>query len=509
MNKDDITSENDNSVNIENNNIFSNKIEDIENIETSKFPKLELFSDLENKQEEVKAINETIINNSVSQNVAPNINQQILQETYSSENLENVQTTFINEQNLQVNNVQFSAEKLEQKIKQEKKQEEKARKKEKASKRIRFIGKATSVASCFALLGVGIGIGSTVSKNYITQMEKVNFKFDVDDAELFNQSIITTAGSASSLFKEVSESVVNISTIVTQNIFMQQIQGEGTGSGIIYKIDDDLVYIVTNNHVIEGATQVKVSITGEEQIIANLVGTDKTSDLAVISVSKSDMLSYNIDPTVATFANSDDVEVGDFVYPIGNALGEGKTMTQGMISAQNKQINIDGIELTVLQTDAAINPGNSGGALMNTVGEVIGINTAKIASSQIEGVGYAIPSNTATNIVNQIVENGFVQRPFFGVEAQTITKSIQDIYGIAYNGVIVIDVEAGSNAERAGIKSTDIITSFNGKTITSVEELSDAIKQCEINSTVEFKIIRDGVLEMEMSVTLRPTETDF
>lgn len=427
----------------------------------------------------------------------------------SSQEFQEVQTTFITEQNLQVNNCQFSAMKLEEKLKQEKLKEEKALKRERLGKKIKFVTKSVTIASCFTLLGIGVGVGSTVSQNYITQMEKVNFKFDVDDVDLFNQSIITTAGSASSLFKEVSESVVNISTTVTQNLFMQQIEGEGTGSGIIYKVDGDLVYIVTNNHVIEGASQVKISVTGEEQIIAKLIGADKTSDLAVISVSKNDMLTYGLTPTIATFANSDDVEVGDFVYPIGNALGEGKTMTQGMISAQNKQINIDGVELTVLQTDAAINPGNSGGALMNINGEVIGINTAKIASSQIEGVGYAIPSTTAMYIVNQIVENGFVQRPFFGVEAQTLTENVKEVYSIPYDGVLVIDVEVGSNAERAGIKSTDIITSFDGKIITSVEELSDAIKQCELNSTVDFTIIRNGVSEMQMTVTLRPTETDF
>ncbi|MFI3230859.1 MAG: trypsin-like peptidase domain-containing protein, partial [bacterium] len=265
-----------------------------------------------------------------------------------------------------------------------------------------------------------------------------------------------------------------------------------------------------NNHVIEDAQYVTISVTGEEQISGRLVGTDATSDLAVFSVSKQEMIDAGIETiSVAKFANSDEVEVGDFVYPIGNALGEGKTMTQGMISANNKQINIDGNDLTVLQTDAAINPGNSGGALIDSAGLVVGINTAKLASSQIEGIGYAIPSNIATEISDQIIENGYVQRPYFGVAAKTITQSVKEIYGIQYDGVLVSEVEKGSNAEKAGLVPTDIIISFNGSDIKTAEDLSNAIKSAKLNETFDFEVIRNNSEKLDLTVTFAiPTQQD-
>ena len=215
------------------------------------------------------------------------------------------------------------------------------------------------------------------------------------------------------------------------------------------------------------------------------------------------------DITVAKFANSDNVEVGDFVFPIGNALGRGKTMTQGMISAQNKQIDIDGKNLTVIQTDAAINPGNSGGALMNSDGEVVGINTAKLSSSAIEGIGYAIPSNIAIDIADQIINNGYVERPYFGIMGKTITENTKRIYNLNTTGVIVVEVEEDSNAERAGLKAGDIITDFNGQKIETLDDLSGAINKCKPNDTVSFNIIRNGREEMTLNVTLTPSNTSF
>lgn len=390
--------------------------------------------------------------------------------------------------------------------------EKKEKNKQRRKKVTKVFLKSSAVASCFLFLGIGVGAGAIVSKNIISKQEQSNFKFQVPEITEASskENIMLTSASASSIFKEVGDSVVNISTKVASGFFYSELQDLGSGSGIIYKVDGDKVYIITNNHVIEDAQYVTISVTGEEQVEANLVGTDPSSDLAVLSVSKQAMNKAGIENiTVAEFADSDTVEVGDFVFPIGNALGRGKTMTQGMISAQNKQINIDGKNLTVIQTDAAINPGNSGGALMNTDGQVVGINTAKLSSSAIEGIGYAIPSNIAIDIVDQIINNGYVQRPYFGIMGKTITENVKYIYGLNTDGVIVVEVEQDSNAERAGLKAGDIITSFNGKAIKSVDDLSVAINNCKANDTVSFDIIRKGVEKMTLNVTLTPSNTSF
>lgn len=389
----------------------------------------------------------------------------------------------------------------------EKKQKNKAKRKKVA----KSILKTGAVASCFLCLGVGVGSGMIISQNFISKQEQSSFKFDLDlkNASL-NENIMLTSNSASSIFKEVGDSVVNISTKASSGFFTQQLQDLGSGSGIIYKVDGDKVYILTNNHVIEGASYVTISVTGQEQVEASLVGTDPSSDLAVLSVSKQAMTKAGIQNiTVAKFADSDTVEVGDFVFPIGNALGRGKTMTQGMISAQNKKINIDGKNLTVIQTDAAINPGNSGGALMNTDGEVVGINTAKLSSSAIEGIGYAIPSNVAKDIADQIINNGYVKRPYFGIMGTTITENTKRIYGINVDGVIVVEVEKESNAEKAGLTPGDIITNFNGQKIASVDDLSSAINSCKIGDTVSLDIIRQGNKQVTLSVTLAEKNTSF
>lgn len=388
-------------------------------------------------------------------------------------------------------------------------EEEKNRKKKKL---LKSTSKIVTASLCFGFLGIGIGAGKVIGENYINNYEKSNFKFNKIDAEPVSANGISlTSNNISSIFEEVGDSVVNISTTsVGRNIFNQPLQSSGSGSGIIYKIQKDLVYIVTNNHVIENAGNIVISVTGKEQIPAKLVGSDQSSDLAVLSVNKKTMEDAGIkNLTLAKFSDSEKVKVGEFVFPIGNALGRGKTITQGIISAQNKEINIDGIKLTVLQTDAAINPGNSGGALINSSGEVVGINTAKLSSSAIEGIGYAIPSNIALKVVEDIIENGSVQKPYFGIIGKTITEEDKMIYNLKKGGVFVTEVEEGSNADKSGLIASDIITEFNGKPINSLDDLSNAIKNTKQNETIAFKIIRYGYKEMDLNVTLAPSTTSL
>ena len=450
---------------------------------------------------------DNIIENNNIENKNNTSESKIIEEVKPIENI----SSNINEQEKTIEDMERKKEEIKALIAKEKLQKKEERKK-KRKKVGKAILKSASVASCFAILGVGIGSGAVLSKSYVAKKEQASFKFDISDVTeaSLKDNIILTSNSASSIFKEVGDSVVNISTKISGGFFSADMQDLGSGSGIIYKIDGDKVYILTNNHVIDGASYVTISVTGEEQIEASLVGTDPSSDLAVLMVSKQDMNKAGIEKVnVAKFADSDTVEVGDFVFPIGNALGRGKTMTQGMISAQNKQINIDGKNLTVIQTDAAINPGNSGGALMNTDGEVVGINTAKLSSSAIEGIGYAIPSNIATDIADQIITNGYVERPYFGIMGKTISENTKRIYGLQTDGVLVVEVEEDSNASKAGLKAGDIITSFNGKDIKTVEDLSVAINNCKPNDTVSFEILRDGNKPMTLKVTLAPSNTSF
>ncbi len=382
-------------------------------------------------------------------------------------------------------------------LEMEKKKEEKRKRKAKLKKvSLRFL----TTASCFAFLGAGIGAGGIIAKNVLIKYEKDNFKFDTESTGGIKQDIQLTSNDIAAVFEEVGDSVVNISALVAQrNMF----SGTTSGSGIIYKIEGDTVYIITNNHVIENTATITISITGEEQVQASLVGADPSSDLAVLKTSKKALEQAGIkNVTVAKFADSDQVKVGEFVFPIGNALGRGKTITQGIISAQNKEINIDGKKLTVLQTDAAINPGNSGGALINSSGEVVGINTAKLSSSAIEGIGYAIPTNIAIKVVEDIIQNGSVQKPYLGVQGETITPEIKMIFNLNTDGVIITNVEQGSNADIAGIIPTDIIVSFDGKKIRTLEELSDAIKSVQGNKNVKVGIVRNGYQEMTIDVML-------
>lgn len=392
--------------------------------------------------------------------------------------------------------------------------EEQEKKKKKFKKNVKM---AVAVVVCCASVGAGLGVGFDVSKKFIQNKESeqtLKFQFPEVSASKENADdnlILTGTNTIAPIINKVKDSVVNISIKTqTTNFFNQVYESTGAGSGIIFEQDDEKVYIMTNNHVIDGASSVQISITGEEQVNASLVGKDASSDLALIYVLKTDLQKAGINEVkCATFADSDQMEVGEYVLAVGNALGEGKTVTQGIISARNKEINIDGKKLTVLQTDAAINPGNSGGALINTDGEVVGINTAKLSSSSVEGIGYAIPSSYAKKIVSEIKENGSIERPYLGISGFTITEKFKQTYNLNIDGVFLSKVEEGSSAANAGLRYTDIITAFNGKKITTIEELSDEISKCKTGDTVSIEFIRNGITKMNVNATLSNYNQNF
>jgi serine protease Do len=230
---------------------------------------------------------------------------------------------------------------------------------------------------------------------------------------------------------------------------------------------------------------------------AHYIGGDQTSDIAVLSVSKSESAEAGVEAyTVAEFGDSDLMEVGDQVMAVGNANGDGKSASLGIVSAIAKSFTIGEVDYTAIQTDAAINRGNSGGALVNMYGEVIGINTAKLAASTVEGVGYAIPSNGFMNIVEDIVDDGAVDRPFLGISGETWEFEDNEKYPeIPQTGVRVVEVIEDSAAEEMGIKANDIIVGFNGAEVKTMEELQAAIKETKSGDKAEVEIVRINVSE--------------
>ncbi|MGE7782165.1 S1C family serine protease [Peribacillus sp. NPDC097264] len=281
----------------------------------------------------------------------------------------------------------------------------------------------------------------------------------------------------------------------------------GTGSGVIYKKDNGKAYIITNNHVIEGAKEVEISLYDGKKATAEVVGADALTDLAVLTIDDS------IAPEAVSIGDSDSIRPGEEVLAIGNPLGLdfSRSVTQGIISATGRAISVDTSdgewELDVLQTDAAINPGNSGGALINTAGEVIGINSLKISESGVEGLGFAIPSNEVIPIVKELIEKGKITRPYLGVSL-TNTEELPQYYlqkmpEPAKAGVMVNSVEPGSAAADAGLQQQDIIVAIDGAKIGTAAELRKQLyKDKKIGDKVTFKIYR-GAKEKTLTITLK------
>lgn len=315
-------------------------------------------------------------------------------------------------------------------------------------------------------------------------------------------------GEAINIVKKVYPSVVSIITKATASKsyfsgFSIPYESTGAGSGVIFHEDDEKVYIATNDHVVQSATNITISIDGTEKIPATIVGTDTTADLAVISILKSDLQNAGVKSVqVATFGDSNTLEVGETVIAIGNALGEGKSATGGMISAADKTIVIDGRKISVIQTDAAINPGNSGGALVNYKGEIVGINTAKAFDNAVEGMGYAIPSNVVTPIIEKLLTDGSIEKPYLGIIGQDVTNDLAQIYGLPV-GVMVTQVLDGGSAQISGMQEGDIIIDFGGTKIMNMDALTTAIANHQVGETIAVKLIRNGTTPVTVSVTMQ------
>ena len=281
---------------------------------------------------------------------------------------------------------------------------------------------------------------------------------------------------------EVMPSVVSVISEMVVSGFFGRYTEYVAGSGILI---DDKGYIATNNHVVEDAQSIYVELTDGRTFLASIVGTDSLSDLAVIRLNATDL------PYVY-WGNSSLLSLGEWVLAIGNALGEGITATEGIVSRLNVPVNVDGnILYGLIQTTAAINPGNSGGPLVNISGEVIGITSVKIVASEVEGIGYAISSNEAKPIIEDLIRYGRVTYPWLGVGVSTVTPLLAATEHLSVDrGALIADIVAGGPAEAAGLQTGDVIIRFADKEIVKLADLVQAIRGSEIGEEVDIVFVR-------------------
>ena len=322
------------------------------------------------------------------------------------------------------------------------------------------------------------------------------------DIKLTNTNNVTVVESdISNVVEEVMPAMVSIVNNYTEtgNFFGQTYTQEqaASGSGIIVSETDSELLIVTNHHVVADATTLQVTFIDGSEAEAKIKGMDSDMDLAVIAVPLSSLSSDTKNAiSVATLGNSDDLKLGEPVIAIGNALGYGQSVTNGIVSALNREITLeDGSTGTFIQTNAAINPGNSGGALLNINGEVVGINSNKIGGSTIEGMGYAIPISSASPIIADLMERQTREKVtdgqsgYIGISLQEVTSQIAQMYNMP-TGIYVVSVEEGSAAEAAGIVKGDIITKFDGEKISSYSDLQNVLQYYAAGTTAKITVMR-------------------
>lgn len=370
-------------------------------------------------------------------------------------------------------------------------------------------GKTVFVPFLSGIIGASLVVGACFGVPSIKQKLVGTPRYTTSTSAPTENNFINLAEYSSTstyVAEKVLPSVVGITvTYQISSFFGGTGTSEATGSGIIISEDG---YIVTNNHVISSesnsnyfqiseATGIKVNLYGDsESYEATVVGTDTYTDLAVLKIEKAGL-------TPAILGNSSDLKVGEFVMAIGNPLGMDYSVTSGIVSAIDREVSVDGTTYNAIQTDAAINSGNSGGALVNSKGEVVGINTLKLAGSGIEGIGFAIPISSTTSVIDQLIEYKSVKRPYIGIAGSEVDSATAKRYNLP-EGVYVESVEENSPAEKAGILQSDIITKIEGKEIKNVNELNKIKYTYNIGDTVNLTLVRNGQ-EMDVQVTLVET----
>lgn len=369
------------------------------------------------------------------------------------------------------------------------------------------LGKTIFTSFISGIVGAGLVVGACFGVPEIKEQLIGETKSTSEETRQTSSQINATAISlteysdtATGVAAKVLPSIVGIQIEYNVNSVFGTSSASATGSGIIISEDG---YILTNNHVVSttsssssssnssyyqvsSATNIKVTLYNDETVYdAEIVGTDDETDLAVIKIDKTGL-------TAAELGDSDGVAVGEFAMAIGNPLGLSTSVTCGIISGVNREVTVDNQKYTVIQTDAAINSGNSGGALVNSQGQVIGINTLKLSGDGVEGIGFAIPINDTKDVSKQLIENKKVLRPYVGITGISVTEEMTKQYRQLVVGVYVQTVEDFSGAQKAGIKVGDVITEFDGEEVTTVDEITEIKNKHNIGDIVKVKVYRDG-----------------
>ena len=341
-------------------------------------------------------------------------------------------------------------------------------------------------------------VGTKVFGTTTTNGKTAKTAQTVDGAKLTTSSSSTGTSDVATIAKNAMPSIVSITNMSVQDVQSffggtQQQESTSVGSGIIIGQTDSELLILTNNHVVEGNEKLTVSFVDNESVEANVKGTDSTKDLAVVAVKISDVKDSTMDEiAVATMGDSSKLEVGEQVVAIGNALGYGQSVTSGIVSATER--TLDGYEGgTLIQTDAAINPGNSGGALLNSNGEVIGINTAKVATDSVEGMGYAIPisdaSDTIQNLMNQETKTKVseAEQGYLGIQGVDVSDESAKMYNMP-TGVYISDVVKNGGAQQAGLTKGSVITGLEGTTISDMNSLKEQLQYYRVGDKVKVTV---------------------
>lgn len=377
-------------------------------------------------------------------------------------------------------------------------------------------GKTVALPFLCGVLGAGLVVGSCVSvptirntllkQVLVSSSEETSNTVSIDDINTKLISLNGFSDTSISVAQKVKPSIVGINVEYSVNSIFNRGSSTATakGSGVIISSDG---YILTNNHVVNSsssssyyeigeASKVTVKLYNDDtEYEAKIIGTDSQTDLAVIKIDKTDL-------TAAELGNSDTVQVGEFCMAVGNALGLGDSVTSGIVSAVNREVtDSEGNSYTAIQTDAAINSGNSGGALVNSKGQVIGINTLKISGTGVEGVGFAIPINSTKDIYNQLIQYNKVKRPYIGISGRNLTQELAQQNDLVV-GVYIQSIDEFSAAEKAGLKVGDVIIEAEGTKITNMDKLNEIKNKKKIGDTMKLKVYRNGKTK-EFTLTLQ------
>ncbi|MGN1306118.1 MAG: S1C family serine protease [Faecousia sp.] len=366
-------------------------------------------------------------------------------------------------------------------------------------------GKVVALGLCCAIIGGAMGFGGALLGNHLAADEETTVKGNTSvvyegerETNVINTVRVDTneMKTAAEVYAENVNSTVGITTSITTNYWGYQTTSAASGSGFILTEDG---YLLTNYHVVEGSNSIKATMYDGTSYDATLIGYDASNDIAVLKIEAQGL-------TPVVLGDSDNMNVGDPVVAIGNPLGELTfSLTQGAISALDREVTLSGgTTMNLMQTDCAINSGNSGGALFNLYGEVVGITNAKYSSNSmseasIDNIGFAIPINSVRSIVESIIENGYIAKPYIGVTVSDVSEEMQS-YGLP-KGAAIKGVVEGSPAEKAGLKTNDIITAVNGEEISGQSELVKYVKAAAVGDKLKLTVYRQGET-LELTVTV-------